>query len=139
MLMLSLCGSIALTFALYAVVDGRGVAVAAAALTLGVATLSLAGVHLVREIDQPTTPTASFGMRVYLMAFTVGAGSIAVVVARDVFVSVQSAALNILGLVGAVLVFNVGFVTLCAWIVQVKRAQRAKAFPARSGAEHSGA
>jgi hypothetical protein len=138
MLMLSLYGSIALAFALHALVDRRGVAISAAALALGVATLSLAGVHMVRVIDQPTTPTASLGMRIYLFAFTVGTGSIAVVVARDVFLSVQPAALSVLGLVGAVLTFNVGFVVLCAWIVQVGRANRAKASSTSSGEEHSG-
>ncbi len=56
MVVLSLCGSIALVFALYTLVDRQGAAISTAAFTLATATLGLAGVHMVRIIDQPTTP-----------------------------------------------------------------------------------
>lgn len=126
MLILSLCGSIALVFALYTVVDGTSAAISTAAFTLSTATLEFAGIHMVRIIDQPTTPTASRAMRLYLLAFTVGASVIAVAVSRDVFLSTKPVAFSAMGLAGAVLAFDVGFIILCAWIVQVRRAHRAK-------------
>ena len=127
MLALSLCGSIALVFALYALVDRKGVAISVAALSLGVATLSIAGVHMVGVIDQPSTPTASLGMRIYLLAFTMAATAIAVAATRDVFLTTKPVALAVVGLVGAALALEVGFIVFCAWMVQVRRAHRAKA------------
>lgn len=127
MLVLSVCGSIASAFALYTFVDGKAVEISAAAFALAAATLGIAGVHMVREIDQPSTPTASLGMRIYILSFAVATTGIAVAVARDVFMSVQPAALSVVGLVSAVLAFDVGFIAFCAWIVQIKRARDAKA------------
>ncbi len=66
-------------------------------------------------------------MRLYLVAFTVGASTIAVAVSRDVFLSAKPVALSLLGVAGSVLIFDVGFIVFCAWIVQVRRAHRVKA------------
>ena len=67
MLVLALYGAAVSVLAVYIFVDRRPVVLSIAAMSLAPAIFLLAGIQMTRIIDVPATPTASLGMRLYLV------------------------------------------------------------------------
>lgn len=124
MLVVALCANVILVWTIYCVVTEKSIAISAACLALGATGLGLAARQIVREIDQPSTPTGGMAIRVYMGIGVVIGTATGIIVARNVFTTTAPVVVEIAGLLGAVLAFETGFIIACAGLVQMRRAGR---------------